>query len=69
MSSDPKHNVKRHSERQFQEQSEINRVLDNQYVAHVGFIDPDTESPYVIPMGLHETTIESCSMDPLALAS
>ena len=51
MSSDPKHNVKRHSERQFQEQSEINRVLDNQYVAHVGFIDPDTESPYVIPMG------------------
>ena len=51
MSSDPKHNVKRHSERQFQEQSEINKVLDNQYVAHVGFIDSDTESPYVIPMG------------------
>ena len=51
MSTDPKHNVKRHSERQFQEQSEINKVLDNQYVAHVGFIDPDTQSPYVIPMG------------------
>lgn len=45
------HNVKRHSERQFHEKSEINRVLDNQYVAHVGFIDPDTESPFVIPMG------------------
>ena len=51
MSTDPKHNVKRHSERQFHEQNEINKVLDNQYVAHVGFIDPDTESPYVIPMG------------------
>ena len=51
MSSDPKHNVKRHSERQIHEQSEINTVLDNQYVAHVGFIDPDTQSPYVIPMG------------------
>ena len=51
MSTDPKHNVKRHSERQFHEQSEINKVLDNQYVAHVGFIDPDTQSPYVIPMG------------------
>jgi len=51
MSTDPKHNVKRHSERQFHEQSEVNKVLDNQYVAHVGFIDPDTESPYVIPMG------------------
>lgn len=51
MNSDPMHNVKRHSERQFHEKSEINRVLDNQYVAHVGFIDPDTESPFVIPMG------------------
>ena len=51
MSTDPKHNVNRHSERQFHEQSEVNKVLDNQYVAHVGFIDPDTESPYVIPMG------------------
>lgn len=51
MSDDPKHNVKRHAERQFHEQSEINKVLDNQYVAHVGFIDPETQSPYVIPMG------------------
>ena len=51
MSDDPKHNVKRHAERQFHEQSEINKVLDNQYVAHVGFIDPDTQTPYVIPMG------------------
>ena len=51
MSTDPKHNVKRHSERQIHEQSEVYKVLDNQYVAHVGFIDPDTQSPYVIPMG------------------
>jgi hypothetical protein len=51
MSTEPKHNVKRHSERQFHEQNEINQVLDNQYVAHIGFIDPDTQSPYVIPMG------------------
>ena len=51
MTDDLKHNVKRHAERQFHEQNEINKVLDNQYVAHVGFIDPDTQTPYVIPMG------------------
>ena len=51
MSTGPKHDVRRHSERQFHDESEINKVLDNQYVAHVGFIDPDTQSPYVIPMG------------------
>ena len=29
----------------------INRLLDNQYVAHVGFIDQDNNLPFVIPMG------------------
>jgi len=51
MSTDPKYNVKRHSERQFHEREAINAVLDNQYVAHVGFIDPDSNTPFVIPMG------------------
>ena len=29
----------------------INSLLDSQYVAHVGFIDPEINSPFVIPMG------------------
>jgi hypothetical protein len=51
MSDDKKFQVARHSERQLQERSAINKLLDNQYVAHVGFIDQDNKLPFVIPMG------------------
>jgi nitroimidazol reductase NimA-like FMN-containing flavoprotein (pyridoxamine 5'-phosphate oxidase superfamily) len=51
MSTEPKQEVARHSERQFDDRDSINKLLDSEYVAHVGFIDPETQSPYVIPMG------------------
>ncbi len=51
MSEMPKIEVKRHSDRQVHDSVAINELLDSEYVAHVGFIDPDTQSPYVIPMG------------------
>jgi len=51
MSEMPKIEVKRHSDRQVHDHVAINELLDSEYVAHVGFIDPDTQSPYVIPMG------------------
>lgn len=51
MSEMPKIEVKRHSDRQVHDDVAINALLDSEYVAHVGFIDPDTQSPYVIPMG------------------
>ena len=51
MSDDKKFHVARHSERQLHERSAINKLLDNQYVAHVGFIDQDNKLPFVIPMG------------------
>jgi len=47
----PKIEVKRQSDRQVHDDVAINALLDSEYVAHVGFIDPDTQSPYVIPMG------------------
>lgn len=51
MSDQPKIDIQRHSERQVHDDAAINELLDSQYVAHVGFIDPETQSPYVIPMG------------------
>jgi nitroimidazol reductase NimA-like FMN-containing flavoprotein (pyridoxamine 5'-phosphate oxidase superfamily) len=51
MSEKPKLEVKRQSDRQVHDDVAINALLDSEYVAHVGFIDPDTQSPYVIPMG------------------
>ena len=51
MTNDNKFHVQRHADREVHERANIERLLDNQYVAHVGFIDPDTHSPFVIPMG------------------
>jgi nitroimidazol reductase NimA-like FMN-containing flavoprotein (pyridoxamine 5'-phosphate oxidase superfamily) len=51
MSEQPKIEIQRHSERQVHDDAAVNELLDSQYVAHVGFIDPETQSPYVIPMG------------------
>jgi nitroimidazol reductase NimA-like FMN-containing flavoprotein (pyridoxamine 5'-phosphate oxidase superfamily) len=52
MSSDSKFHVKRHDDREVFDRNAVNALLDNQYVAHVGFIDPDVNLPFVIPMGL-----------------
>jgi nitroimidazol reductase NimA-like FMN-containing flavoprotein (pyridoxamine 5'-phosphate oxidase superfamily) len=51
MSDDKKFHVARHDERELYDRDAINRLLDNQYVAHVGFIDQDNQLPFVIPMG------------------
>jgi len=51
MSTDSKFHVKRHDDREVFDREAVNALLDNQYVAHVGFIDPDVNLPFVIPMG------------------
>ena len=51
MTNDEKFHVQRHSDREVHDRSNINALLDGQYVAHVGFIDPDINSPFVVPMG------------------
>jgi nitroimidazol reductase NimA-like FMN-containing flavoprotein (pyridoxamine 5'-phosphate oxidase superfamily) len=51
MSTDSKFHVKRHDDREVFDRDAVNTLLDNQYVAHVGFIDPDVNLPFVIPMG------------------
>ncbi len=51
MTNDEKFHVQRHAKREVHERNDIERLLDTQYVAHVGFIDPDTKTPFVIPMG------------------
>jgi len=51
MTTDEKFHVQRHSDREVHDRLNINALLDGQYVAHVGFIDPDIDSPFVVPMG------------------
>ena len=51
MSDEKKFHVARHDEREVFDRDAVNRLLDNQYVAHVGFIDQDNQLPFVIPMG------------------
>ncbi len=51
MTNEDKFHVQRHSDREVHDRLNINALLDSQYVAHVGFIDPDNNAPFVIPMG------------------
>lgn len=51
MSNDSKFHVRRHDDREVFDRDAVNTLLDNQYVAHVGFIDTDVNLPFVIPMG------------------
>ena len=51
MSENEKFHVQRHADREVHERLDIEKLLDSQYVCHVGFIDPDINSPFVIPMG------------------
>ena len=51
MTTDEKFHVQHHSDREVHDRLNINGLLDSQYVAHVGFIDPDINAPFVIPMG------------------
>ena len=43
--------MQRHSDREVHDRLGVNALLDSQYVAHVGFIDPDINAPFVVPMG------------------
>jgi nitroimidazol reductase NimA-like FMN-containing flavoprotein (pyridoxamine 5'-phosphate oxidase superfamily) len=51
MTDQSKFHVKRHDDREVFDRDAVNTLLDNQYVAHVGFIDPEINLPFVIPMG------------------
>lgn len=51
MSNDSKFHVRRQSDREVFDRDAVNSLLDGQYVAHVGFVDPDVNLPFVIPMG------------------
>ncbi len=51
MSEDSKFHVRRQSDREVFDRDAVNLLLDSQYVAHVGFVDPDVNLPFVIPMG------------------
>ena len=51
MTTDEKFHVQRHSDREVHDRLNINALLDGQYGAHVGCIDPDINAPFVVPMG------------------
>jgi nitroimidazol reductase NimA-like FMN-containing flavoprotein (pyridoxamine 5'-phosphate oxidase superfamily) len=51
MSQDKKFHVQRNDSRELFDRDSINKLLDSEYVAHVGFIDQDINTPFVIPMG------------------
>lgn len=51
MSNDSKFHVRRHDDREVFDREAVNTLLDSQYVAHIGFVDPDVNLPFVIPMG------------------
>jgi nitroimidazol reductase NimA-like FMN-containing flavoprotein (pyridoxamine 5'-phosphate oxidase superfamily) len=51
MSLDKKYSVQRKPQRELFDRSEVNSILDSEFVAHVGFSDLDTGMPFVIPLG------------------
>lgn len=51
MGNEVKFHVQRHADREVHDWLDIEKLLDSQYVAHVGFIDPDVNMPFVVPMG------------------
>ena len=51
MSNDKHYHVQRLSDREFDDRDAINEFLDNEFLAHVGFVEQSTNEPFVIPMG------------------
>ena len=51
MSSEKNYHVQRLSDREFSDREAINQFLDNEFLAHVGFIESSSKEPFVIPMG------------------
>ena len=51
MSNEKHYHVQRLSDREFNDRDAINKFLDSEFLAHVGFIERNTNEPFVIPMG------------------
>lgn len=51
MSNEKHYHVQRLSDREFDDRGAINKFLDSEFLAHVGFIETSTNEPFVIPMG------------------
>ena len=51
MSNEKHYHVQRLSDREFSDRNAINEFLDNEFLAHVGFVESSTQEPFVIPMG------------------
>jgi nitroimidazol reductase NimA-like FMN-containing flavoprotein (pyridoxamine 5'-phosphate oxidase superfamily) len=51
MSNERHYHVQRLSDREFNDRDAINKFLDSEFLAHVGFIETNTNEPFVIPMG------------------
>jgi nitroimidazol reductase NimA-like FMN-containing flavoprotein (pyridoxamine 5'-phosphate oxidase superfamily) len=51
MSNEKHYHVQRLSDREFNDRDAINKFLDSEFLAHVGFIETNTNEPFVIPMG------------------
>ena len=51
MSNEKHYHVQRLSDREFSDRDALNNFLDSEFLAHVGFIERDTQEPFVIPMG------------------
>lgn len=51
MSAEPKREIKRKPNRVIEDRQEAYSILDQGYVAHVGFVDIDTNETVVIPLG------------------
>ncbi|CAN2219627.1 COG3467 Predicted flavin-nucleotide-binding protein [Candidatus Nanopelagicaceae bacterium] len=51
MKPDSNYHVQRLSDREFSDRDAINEFLDSEFLAHVGFIERDSQEPFVIPMG------------------
>ena len=51
MSTEPKREIKRKPNRVINNREEAYQILDEGYVAHVGFVDPESNETTVIPIG------------------
>ena len=51
MKPESNYHVQRLSDREFSDRDAVNEFLDNEFLAHVGFIERDSQETFVIPMG------------------
>ena len=51
MKPEANYHVQRLSDREFSDRDAVNEFLDGEFLAHVGFIEKESQEPFVIPMG------------------